>query len=199
MFSITPQHFFFMGLSPIICVLAVIWIIKSSSGISILPKAELIKLAFMTYILVICSLSFFPVTYDTSLDAPQYTPQSINLIPFHTIVGVGSVFFAKELSFYYKISIFGYNVASNLFLFIPIGFLLPSFNKIFTKKSFTVIFSIVFSCIIEIVQYTEASFGLSSDIGADIDDVILNLLGTLIGLALWLSFHNYNKSLHNKV
>lgn len=59
MFSVTPQLFFLMGLSPVICIFLAIWIIKFSSGISILPKAELIKFAFIAYIMVICSLSFF--------------------------------------------------------------------------------------------------------------------------------------------
>lgn len=198
MFSITPQLFFLMGLSPVICVFAAIWIIKSSSGIDIFPKAELIRLAFSIYIIVIISLSFFPVFYDTSIHDPKYMPQSFNLIPFHTIVGVFSVFSAKEFSFYYKISIFCYNIASNLFLFIPLGFLLPALNKIFIKKSAAVIFSILFSTVIEIVQYAEAAFGLASDVGADIDDVILNLFGTLLGLSMWLSFHFSKNSLHNK-
>ncbi|CDZ24488.1 hypothetical protein CCDG5_1374 [[Clostridium] cellulosi] len=198
MFSVTPQLFFLMGLSPVICIFLAIWIIKSSSGISILPKAELIKFAFIAYIMVICSLSFFPVAYDTSLDAPQYTPQNFNLVPFHTIVGVCSVFFAKEFSFYYKVSIFGYNIASNLFLFIPLGFLLPSVNKKFIKKSLTAIFSILFSCIIEAIQYAETSFGLAPGVGADIDDVILNLLGTLLGLIMWISFYSSKKNLLQK-
>ena len=70
------------------------------------------------------------------------------------------------------------NLAGNVLLLVPMGFLLPllydrmrSWNKIF-------LLGVTFSMTLEMVQYL---LGRT----ADIDDVLLNSLGILLGYAAW--------------
>lgn len=88
---------------------------------------------------------------------------NLNLIPFKTIIP-----FIKELPSIYSIR----NIFGNIILFIPLGFF-----PVFLDKSFknTLLFSTIFILLIEITQLI-FYFGYF-----DIDDFILNLLGSIVG------------------
>ena len=95
-----------------------------------------------------------------------------NLIPFRTItsyiIGIGS----------YKIDVWFFNLFGNVLAFMPMGFLLPLiFNKLRSAKAITIT-TLITSSILEVIQ-------LISKLGiTDIDDVILNTLGGLLGYIL---------------
>lgn len=118
---------------------------------------ELISLIFIVYILCL----FHVVTFQDN----NYGVS--NFIPFKEIFryNVGSEKFIK-------------NVMGNIMLFIPYGFLASYFlnNK---KLSVISILTIIVSLTIETVQYY---------IGRvfDIDDIILNLLGGIIGFLIFI-------------
>lgn len=96
----------------------------------------------------------------------------INLIPFRTIIsyiiGISS----------YKIDVWFFNLFGNVLAFMPMGFLLPLiFNKLRSAKAITIT-TLITSSILEVIQ-------LISKLGiTDIDDVILNTLGGLLGYIL---------------
>jgi glycopeptide antibiotics resistance protein len=68
--------------------------------------------------------------------------------------------------------------ALNILLFVPIGFLLPFLWKKFEKKYLTFLWGFFFSLSIEIIQ-------MFSDRVTDIDDLLMNTVGTIIGYFLW--------------
>lgn len=72
------------------------------------------------------------------------------------------------------------NIAGNVFLFVPLGFFLP---LLWRRWRFvpTLLAGTIFSAIIESVQFVTGR-------GADIDDVLLNTLGTLIGFLVFSVF-----------
>jgi glycopeptide antibiotics resistance protein len=74
------------------------------------------------------------------------------------------------------------NLAGNILLFMPMGFLLAALNS--TKSTRQIVLTgMLVSIGIELLQ-------LVFKIGVcDIDDVILNTLGTLCGLAVWKSLN----------
>ena len=73
------------------------------------------------------------------------------------------------------------NAAGNLALFIPLGFLIPLVWRRLRVRDGIVI-AIAFSVGIELLQYLSRALG--SKRLADINDVILNVLGACLGLAL---------------
>lgn len=127
---------------------------------------ELLKLFFLIYILCL----FQVVTYrDVSFGG-------VNYIPF------------KEIFRYnFGSSLFYRNVFGNMLLFLPYGFFIGYF--IDTKKfRYIFILSLISSLSIEITQ-------LAIGRVFDIDDVILNVVGALLGFLLFRLFDKIGDSL----
>ncbi|WP_369127071.1 VanZ family protein [Virgibacillus salexigens] len=100
-----------------------------------------------------------------------------NYIPFSTIV-------TYILNFdHYNLSTWFFNTLGNILIFFPLGIIAPIlFNKIYLYKHIIYI-TILIRGAIEVLQY-------NSTMGVfDVDDIILSLVGSLIG------FHLYVKSL----
>lgn len=85
---------------------------------------------------------------------------NINLLPFADLTGNGLQYI------------------ENLLLFVPVGLLLPALFSRFQKRSRCVAFGFFFSLSVEIMQ-------LFSFRATDIDDLLMNTLGTLTGFALF--------------
>lgn len=96
---------------------------------------------------------------------------SINLIPFHFIREEWLMDESKKVT----------QVIANIFMFVPLGFLLPAaFGRTRTLWKTTVCMAL-FSFCIEFVQYF---IGRS----ADIDDLMLNTLGGMAGYGIFNGF-----------
>ncbi len=68
----------------------------------------------------------------------------------------------------------------NVLMFVPMGFLIPMINrKIFDKATFAFLFGFVSTTLIESIQLV---FHLGH---CDVDDLIANTLGALIGFGIW--------------
>lgn len=125
---------------------------------------------FICYILFLIKLLFLSRASNVGLlNSQRSLDRSINLIPFHSI---------KEYLFSNSTTIkkfaFG-NVVGNIVIFIPLGTYLLLFKN--NKKVITnLLFIFIVSLFIEIIQ---GLFGIGA---SDIDDVILNCLGGLIGI-----------------
>lgn len=114
-------------------------------------KKELLLLLFIIYLLILFNVVTYPVN--------EYGKNNLNLF--------------QEL-FRYKIgsNLFMQNIVGNIFMFIPFGMFLNSYFKV--KRWHLIIITILYSFSIEVTQLL---------IGRvfDIDDIILNLFGSLIG------------------
>lgn len=145
----------------------IITVITSSLRIAFLIKQnkkislykELLNLIFIIYILCLYHVvTFQDINYGTN-----------NFMPFREIFrySIGSHKFFK-------------NIIGNIILFIPFGFFTSYYLK--NKKILTpLILTIIASSTIEIVQYY---------IGRvfDIDDIILNTFGGILGFLLFIGF-----------
>ena len=82
------------------------------------------------------------------------------------------------------------NIIGNLFLFLPLGIFLP---MVLNLRSFFKVFFIAaaFSASIEICQYLLRHFRIFRSV--DVDDIILNTTGALLGLALYQLFRRREK------
>ncbi|MBZ6489021.1 VanZ family protein [Priestia aryabhattai] len=131
-----------------------------------MSKKKLINILFSGSILFIIYLTIFP---ESSL-CIGVKPGNVNLVPFHTI---------GNLLFYHSFGDFIINNIGNIILFIPFGFLLSFKYKDINSLSKGILVGMAFSMLIETVQL------FMENRWTDIDDVILNTLGTSIGYSLF--------------
>jgi len=140
---------------------------------------------FILYLLVLVNViilkngnALMMAEYRTDISLSQKI-SSINFIPFKTIIyylkGNQSVRIAME------------NLLGNIFAFSPLGFLLPLLFKNCKRITNTFLISTGISFFIEIIQLI---FNLGS---CDIDDIILNALGSLLGFGLYFLFKYFTK------
>lgn len=166
---------YIFALTPIYIILRYFYLKVTKSKISI--KREILLGLFSMYFIGLLSQTIIPVwkygffNGKFFLDVFINNKKSINLIPFHTMYQY--IFtFNKNVDSWNQVSIL--NLAANATLFIPFGFFIPILFKSLKSIKKIIIMGFLTSCIIEIIQYF---IGRS----ADIDDVILNVIGVVIG------------------
>lgn len=143
---------------------------------------ELIRLVTITYLIYLVYIVWLIPT--ATLD---YLP--FNFIPFKTIID----YFISLINGTLTISTIIKNIFGNILLTIPLGMLIPLNIKNLALKKLVEI-SIITPFIIESVQYFLhlSNFGTRS---IDIDDLILNFLGVIIGYKMYnYLFIRFNKS-----
>ena len=132
---------------------------------------EILNLVFVVYLMCF----FYVLTFE------DVDWSSANLIPF------------KEMfRFEFGSKMFLKNVLGNIILFLPYGFYLSYFEKL-KRVKYVIIFSLFVSLIVETIQYR---------IGRvfDIDDVILNLVGGVLGYYIYRLFdYLLNKTKVSKI
>lgn len=146
---------------------------------------------FCLYIVFLLSLTLFDTYFNRnginifSLDkdmVKEYMNSSFNIIPFKTI----KLYFNSYNGGYLSKSLFLYNIIGNLCALMPLSFFLP---LLFKKQNNILIFILT---IILIVIGIESMQFLTLSGSCDIDDLILNLSGSLL-LYLILKIKPINK------
>lgn len=153
-----------MSLPTLVIVLTIVIILRvtrilKSDKSKFVLHEEIFNLLFLAYLVMLFQLV-------TSQDLPGGT----NLMPFREIMRypVGSNSFYKQ-------------VAGNIVLFIPLGYFATSYANIKGLGTITLV-SLLSSLTIESVQhYIGRSF--------DIDDIILNIVGGIIGFLLYTALN----------
>lgn len=138
-------------------------------------KHEIAIGIFLAYLVGLLSQTILPlwqcgfINGEFYLQFNRYGNDSINLIPFKTIY---TYLFTEQDMAAWK-NVCQLNILANIGLFLPFGFLLPFIKK--KNTAYKIILTGMFmSVFIEVMQIF---IGRSSDI----DDVILNTLGTTFG------------------
>lgn len=139
-------------------------------------KTVFLYFVFICYIVLLSKILFLSrVSLLDLFDSHRAITRPINLIPFHSIAMLffGSAGGGRGFAFG--------NVVGNIILFIPLGIYLPLLKT--DKRVWTnllVVFAV--SLFAEVIQ------GLLGIGTADIDDVILNFMGGLIGIGVYKLF-----------
>ncbi|SFL57729.1 VanZ like family protein [Gracilibacillus orientalis] len=145
---------------------------------------ESIGFLFMLYICMVVPLTLFPIPVGFAYDLGNNF-HSLNLIPLKLIIDdISQIGIAYGGDVPFMIRQIARNVGGNILLLMPLAFLAPILWDKF--KSFRRILLLGFgvSISIEIVQFigpTAAGWGRVTDI----DDVILNVLGVMIGYLIY--------------
>ncbi len=154
---------------------------------------HIIYCVFCIYFIAVISVTIFPFPYQKSLidsfiSHPKTQYQN-NFIPFHSIIE----YIKSGLEFGSYMTI-GKQVAGNIIMFIPLGIYLPFVRKNITIRKVLLV-GVLASLAIETLQFT-----LNKIIGigyraADVDDLILNTVGTLVGFAITKLVFIFNRKL----
>ena len=127
---------------------------------------------FFNLIFVVYALLLFQLLTKTELNVNS----GFNLVPFTEIMR-------------YEIGTHGFylNVIGNILIFIPFGYFVSSYAKA-NKVSHIFIITLLTSFTVELVQhYIGRSF--------DVDDILLNVVGAIIGFLLYIGFTAIQKHL----
>ena len=130
-------------------------------------KRERIKAVFLYSVFICYVLLLIKILFLSRISHVEHRP--INLIPFYSIMEYISGSSANIKAFAFS------NVVGNIVIFIPLGTYLSLFKN--DKRVITnLLFIFIVSLFVEIIQ------GLLGIGASDIDDIILNCLGGLIGI-----------------
>lgn len=125
-------------------------------------------LFFASYSAIMCYLLFF------GFSRTMRTERLYNLVPFKTIRSyiIDSRYYGFDL---WMINLFG-----NVIAFIPFGFLIPLLFPFFARWIRIASLFIVGLLVVETIQFV-------CKVGSfDVDDILLNVLGGLLGFALYV-------------
>ena len=128
----------------------------------------------MAYLVVLIRIVLFKqVALYNLFAAIGSMERTISIIPFKSLLDMinNNISVTRILE----------NILGNIAIFIPFGLLLPIVQKDMSKK--IILYGLITSALIEIIQYV---FALGS---SDIDDLMLNTLGTVIGYLLYKIIH----------
>lgn len=141
-------------------------------------KREILMLIFFMFLIGLLSQALFS-EFDFILNnGINLDINRINIVPFRVFAQTyRMVFINKDVSY------FIINFLGNIIMFIPVGLLVPIIWKIKDRK--VILTGFLISLFIEITQILLPR-------GTDIDDLILNTFGTILGLILYKIIKNVN-------
>lgn len=170
---------------------AVVWLIWLIYTVFFVQKKKTVSQIVLrsltfAYIIMVLGVGLFPIQ-----NYPLENPPGQNFIPFKTIV---------ELVTTLPAWIATKQIVGNMLMFLPFGLLMPFY---FSRHKFLKLLgtSALFSILIESLQFTIGVLFVGSQYRVvDIDDVILNVVGAIIGFALYsLLPHKLKASLGKEV
>ena len=150
------------------CIVYQIILQKKENSSERLHKGNFVwRYVFILYLYLVMSIVGIGTIWEIGSYGPVIRTEEIHLLPFQS-----------EGLFTY---------AMNALMFMPLGFLLPLLWEKYRSFPKTILLGFLFSLSIEIGQ-------LFSRRQTDIDDLLMNVLGTALGFCAWLLFHKLFKT-----
>lgn len=134
--------------------------------------------SFLLYLAVVAGLVFFSryrVGDVADVSIWEYARFQMNIVPFKTILEYIKVYYDGSMSKIVPLR----NLIGNLIMFFPWGIYLPLFFKNLKQWKKYILVTVGLLLGIELVQFF-ARLG-----SFDIDDLILNLAGAMLGFLMW--------------
>lgn len=142
------------------------------------------RILFWIYLIILMYLLFFSEYYGRTAAATEY---HYNLQLFREIKRFW--IYREQLGMAAVMT----NLVGNVVCFMPFGFFLPNMYQVFRRHGFLVILSGFFlTCGVELLQ-------LYTRVGAfDVDDILLNTCGTILGYVLNVICRAVRRKIHAK-
>lgn len=171
----------------IICYIAVrvIFALKLKYKNSFKWLKELIRMLAVIYIFMVISVTLFPLvlgdnTYGiNSFRSLNYTPLTSI---WRDIEQIGTAYDGDTL---FMLKLIVKNVGGNILLLMPLGFFAPMLLDMYMRLKNTLLLGLLVSLSIECLQFVELLLGIGMGRVVDIDDVICNVLGTVLGFLIY--------------
>ncbi len=157
---------------PMLTIFLVVMIAMRFTYIRVNHEKFIFYKEFMNLIFIVYAMLLFQLLTDTELN----TTSGVNLVPFTEIMR-------------YKVGTHAFymNVVGNILIFLPFGYFVSSYVKA-SKISHILFISLLTSFTIEFIQhYIGRSF--------DIDDILLNVVGSILGFLLYIAINAIEKHL----
>lgn len=185
---------------PIFLVASVVTIIlKRKKGEKVNIFRGLLMAIFTLYISFLVGIALFPV--DIYFQGSAYNNQIsiFNYVPLRLILK--QVFNIGQVPNYpvlMQIQTLINNLIKNLIFLAPLGFITPILWKKYDSLKNIVIISLASALSIELLQLLEDCFNIAYHRITQINDVILNVVGALLGYAVYLAFNALVKKFKNQ-
>lgn len=167
---------------PIYLIIRFLMLRKSSRKFNLYHEIAL--LIFVIFIVGLASQTVIPkieLGINGNINILKNGTHGINLLPLKVLFET-----YREVFINLNINYFIINFLGNIIMFMPIGFFIPLLWEIPDKK--IIIVGFLFSLFIEVCQ-------LFLNRGTDVDDLILNTLGTILGLLVYKFLYKKFKNL----
>ena len=163
-----------------------IWIrYKKQKQVYLLKEA--IGFLFIVYIFMVISVTLFPFPINFNANF-EYVQRSINIIPLKSIINdLSQIGVAYDGDVLFMIGLIVRNVGGNILLLMPLGFIAPILWDKFKDFKSVILLGFCVSISIEILQLLETILSGWGRV-TDIDDVICNVLGVIIGYLIYKLF-----------
>jgi glycopeptide antibiotics resistance protein len=139
-------------------------------------KAEIILFLFYIYVISVMTLTVIPFPFNRL----EFSKGGVNLIPVMNTVS------ALKMALKYPKYTFAehtfQNLIGNIIMFIPFGIFLPVLSHRYRSLIQVIVLAFICSASIETVQFIERQFEIYRFV--DIDDVILNVTGAVLGFII---------------
>ncbi|AYF06744.1 VanZ family protein [Bacillus mobilis] len=182
MYMINGSVFIIVGVICYLIVRSIFIGMKSKKGVH--WWKELISFLFVIYIGMVVAITLFPIPigFSTGIENIRL---SINIIPFASIIkDIGKIGITYDGDVLFMIGLIVRNVGGNILLLMPLGFLAPIIWDKFKKIKNTILLGLAISISIELLQLIESLFSSWIRI-TDIDDVICNVIGSIVGYFIY--------------
>lgn len=167
---------------PIYLIVRFLMLRKSSRKFNLYHEIAL--LIFVIFVVGLASQTVIPkieLGINGNINILKNGTHGINLLPLKVLFEI-----YREVFINLNINYFIINFLGNIIMFMPIGFFIPLLWEIPDKK--IIIVGFLFSLFIEVCQ-------LFLNRGTDVDDLILNTLGTILGLLVYKFLYKKFKNL----
>ncbi|GKU82645.1 VanZ family protein [Niallia sp. NCCP-28] len=145
---------------------------------------EAVKFLFVVYMLLVVSVTLFPI-YVYNIGSLEGLKYSVNIIPLVSILkSIEQIGTAYDGDALFMSSLIIRNVGGNILLFMPLGVLAPIIWRQYKNLSSMLFLGLLLSIFIEGIQFFEILSG-SSIRAVDVDDVICNVFGAMIGYFIY--------------
>ncbi|HDX9571006.1 VanZ family protein [Bacillus paramobilis] len=182
LYMINGSVFIIVGVICYLIVRSIFIGMKSKKGVH--WWKELISFLFVIYIGMVVAITLFPIPigFSTGIENIRL---SINIIPFASIIkDIGKIGITYDGDVLFMIGLIVRNVGGNILLLMPLGFLAPIIWDKFKKIKNTILLGLAISISIELLQLIESLFSSWIRI-TDIDDVICNVIGSIVGYFIY--------------
>ncbi|MCK0471899.1 VanZ family protein [Halalkalibacter sp. APA_J-10(15)] len=144
-----------------------------------MKRHQILTFIFIIYIISLLYITLLAWNYGASLGPAGPGGRNYNIIPFRSIYRIG--LFSPSMIDPIRILI------GNIVLFLPFGFLVPALFSRLRKIIIVMVLGCLTSISIEVSQF------VFTHRVANIDDVILNTLGVLIGYVAFSILYSLRK------